>query len=1164
MHMPANVPNSVVQGFSAWLIAAAAWVVVAAASVCEGGDSRRAYQPTIAPASAEAARASEAVGVPPGFRPELVAAEPLLANPVAFCFDDRGRLFVCETFRPDKGAEDNRRHMNWLDDDLASTSIEDRLAYITKHVGDGIAAYTVEHDRLRRLSDADGDGRFETSTVFADGFNDVLDGIGAGVLARGGDVFYTCIPHLWRLRDRDDDGVAEERSAMHRGYGVRFAFYGHDLHGLCWGPDGRIYFSIGDRGLNVPVEGGRLVLPDRGAVLRCEPDGSQLEILHEGLRNPQELAFDDLGNLFTGDNNSDADDKARFVHVIDGGETGWRMPYQYLADRGPWGREKLWEKAFAGQAAFMLPPVEHLPSGPAGLCHDPGVGLPEAFAGRFFLADFHGTPAGSGVNALELSPQGAGFAVVDIAPFATGVTATDCDFGPDGELYVLDWVEGWQGAAKGRIHRIARLDRTPAERHDRDRSRELLTGDFAARPLDELISRLDHRDYRVRLFSQFALAAHETRPVDRLAAVATDAARPLVARVHALWALGQIARSNEGAAAPAAAAVLAIAAATGAEATGDRAELLAQACSVLGDLRHAAASPLFVACLRAASPRVRFFSAQALGRLGDPVAIEPLAALVRDNATMDAAGSAGDRTLRHAATVALARCAGYRSPGRPVADADRAGALLPLLDDPCQQVRLAATLALRRATSPLLARALADADPVVVMEAARGIYDEPIADAFEALAAVAGRFPDVGSGAEAAASQDLDPDPLWRRVIAANHALGGAGHAAAVARLASRPGLSAALRREALDCLRDWAAPSPRDRVLGCIRPRARRDSGIAAEALRAELPATLEQAGPLVPHALLVAAALGFRDLDPTLAASVLDRSLSPDTRVQLLEALESHGARELPDVVSALIADAESAVRAGAIRVFSRAEPAGFVPAARTILTGDSVPELKAVLDSLSGMATPAARDAVAFAVERMIAGTLPEEVHLEALEAARSRRDAALDVRLASWASDRFDGRIAAYGPALHGGDRARGEAIFFSKAEVSCRRCHMVGDRGGAVGPELTGLGLLRSRESLLESIVEPNAAISSGYGTVTLVLADGTSVTGVLRGEDELSIQLAMADGAVRSVSKEVVEERSAGLSAMPADIRDKLTLRELRDLVEYLASLKHSPDPAGH
>ena len=154
----------------------------------------------------------------------------------------------------------------WLEDDLAAQSVADRLAMYRKHLGERVQEYTVFEDRVRLLLDTDKDTFADKVITFADSFNEIEDGTGAGVLAINGDVYYTCIPNLWLLKDADKDGVADVKSSLHNGYGVRVAFRGHDMHGLTLGPDGRIYFSIGDRGYNVLTPEGNRV---HRRVLRC-------------------------------------------------------------------------------------------------------------------------------------------------------------------------------------------------------------------------------------------------------------------------------------------------------------------------------------------------------------------------------------------------------------------------------------------------------------------------------------------------------------------------------------------------------------------------------------------------------------------------------------------------------------------------------------------------------------------------------------------------------------------------------------------------------------------------------------------------------------------------------------------------------------------------------
>ncbi len=256
----------------------------------ESGDGSQAADQPLGP-SDEAVQAMAGFRKPDGWGVSLFAAEPLFANPVALDVDNQGRVYICESFRQDRGVTDNRGHdKTWLMADLAAMSVQDRIDYHKRLLGDKAEEYTEHDDRIRMLEDTDKDGTSDRVTVFAEKFNKLEDGTGAGVLARGNQVYFTCIPKLWLLTDSNRDGVAEDRKALHDGYGVRVAFRGHDMHGLIIGPDGRLYFSIGDRGYNVDTPSGKLFDPESGAVFRCELDGSNLEVFATGLRNPQELA----------------------------------------------------------------------------------------------------------------------------------------------------------------------------------------------------------------------------------------------------------------------------------------------------------------------------------------------------------------------------------------------------------------------------------------------------------------------------------------------------------------------------------------------------------------------------------------------------------------------------------------------------------------------------------------------------------------------------------------------------------------------------------------------------------------------------------------------------------------------------------------------------------
>ena len=1088
-------------------------------------------EPQIAEASNEGELAIQRFKIPDGFEMSLVAAEPMLANPVAFGIDAQGRFLICETFRQQKGVEDNRSHMVWLDDDLALQSVEERLEMFRKHLGDAVNDYAKEDDRIRLLTDRDGDGKVDQATVFAKGFNGILDGTGAGVLAWHGQVYYTCIPEMWKLADTNGDGVADERESLHHGYGIRVAFRGHDMHGLVMGPDGRIYYSIGDRGYNVvSKEGKTFKRPDTGAVFRCLPDGSQLEVFAYGLRNPQELAFDDQGNLFTGDNNSDSGDQARWVYVVRGGDTGWRMYYQYLKDRGPFNREKIWHPKNDDQPAYIVPPIINLADGPSGLTYYPGVGLPERYKGHFFLADFRGNAANSGIRSFAVKPKGASFELVDSHQFLWQVLATDIDFGYDGSMYLTDWVQGWDGPGKGRLYRLT--NPTTAGAAGDEQIATLMSEGFAKRNTDELAALLTHPDKRIRQEAQFALvdkgAATE---LTKIASVSQDQ----LARLHAIWGLGQLARSER----PMLVAELG-------NLIGDSDhEVAAQSINTIGDIistyrafgapegvelnketiadLDAKVAPALIQALQHKNARVQYFAAQALGHRGMPDAVAALLELLDRNNNEDA-------VIRHGAVMGLTGI------GKSHPDA-----LLAVLDHSGPAGRLGLVLALRRLKHNEVARFLADGEPRIVLEAARAIHDEPLNDVMPALA-------DLGD-------QTGLEDPLLRRVMNANYRLGGIENLKRVTAFAADRKVDEVLRLEALEELKTWTDPDQKDRVLGDWRPLDKRSSDGIADVLRPALGGLLTGSDKVRTAAASIAARYGIKQVGPTLAKLLKDPKSTATVRVEALRALNELEFDGIEDLAMVATSATSARLRSEGLRVLASVNPDAAIPKLVEALEGGETVERQLAIQTLSTLKREDSDSILRTWLTRLVRRDVPAEIQLDLLTAADTRKEASGFAKLVEEFEKTRDAddHLGKYREAMAGGDAQRGYDIFYGRSAASCRRCHQIGGSGGNVGPNLSKIGKDKKREYLLEAIVDPNKQIAKGFETVILAMDDGKVHAGIIKEETDESISLMKNDGAIVVLKKDEIDDRAAGQSGMPADLIKHLSKADIRDLVEYLA-----------
>jgi len=1081
--------------------------------------AERLPTPVVDPASDDAKLAIKRFSLPAGLKASLWAAEPQLANPVAIDFDEKGRLFVSETYRYRTSVLDIRDYMGMLELDLAARTIEDRSALIHKVFGEEQAKqFAIEGEVVRLVEDTDRDGVADKSSIYADGFNTELDGIASGVLARHGKVWFTNIPSLWLL---EGDTGNVKKTELLRGFGVRFNFTGHDFHGLAMGHDGKIYFSIGDRGAHVPTkEGGVVAYPDDGAVFRSNPDGTELEIVHRGLRNPQELVFDEHGNLFTGDNDSDQGDQERLVYLVEGGDSGWRVGYQHnpLGRGGPWMTEALWKPRFAGRPAYLLPPVCNIEDGPSGLTYYPGTGLTPEYAGHFFITHFKGSIARSGIQTYTLKEDGATFLPTSSKQFMGGVLPTDVTFGPDGVLYISDWVDGWPKSNKGRIYGITPVTPDPAQVKLSAEVARLLAGDWSKLANQTLMSSLlSHPDRRVRLEAQFELVKRKNSGAFMKAATGAQGVTAL-GRLHAVWGLTQLARADK----KFSPFLLKLV---------DDAdpEVRAQVAKGLGDVEFAKARGALVKALKDPAPRVQFFAAQSLGKLGNAASAQPLIELLRANDNKDA-------YLRFAAAYALSKL-----------KAD--DALMKGANDSSAAVRLGVLLAYRYKQDPGVVGFLNDSDAFIVREAAEAINDAFI-------------FPGDLILASKLATAPVTDTALVVRALNANYRGGGDYGARALTSYALNEQATPEMRAEALRQLALWGKVPQRDRVVGIYMPIKERDAGYAVQALEPQIAKLLVGGvpAPVQLAAIDAISALDLRSAAPALVALVGNEQANEGARGAALKALDAFGGDDALKAVGAAEKSSVPALRLTALQIVAHRAPDRALPAIKRFVATGTEAEQQAAYVALGQLQNPQAPALLVSALDQLAAGKVKPGAQAELLEAVSSSTAPAVKARWekqqATWAAS--SDALAPYRYALDGGNPRNGFDQFMNNQILPCGRCHRVYGEGGEAGPDLSRIGAQHTAEYLLESVVKPNAHIAPGFDVVTLTLANGETESGSVASESASQIVLKRGDGSQVTLDLKQVKQRVVQPSSMPDIYGQYLTRGQMRDIVAFLKRLDGS------
>jgi len=1053
----------------------------------------------------------------------------MIKNIVSISVADNGDVYVSETARRKAADLDIRSHHDWIPNDVSFQSIEDKRNFYKSELSpqnsdhnktwlkdfnhDGSHDWkdlSVIKDKIHKLRDLNDDGKADEVITYADDLGSEVAGIAAGVLIFNHEVYTTIAPDVWKFKDLNADGKADQKESIAHGFGLHIAYAGHDMHGLRVGPDGRIYWSIGDKGVSVVDQKGmRHHYPNQGCVLRCNPDGSDFKVFAHGLRNVQEIAFDEYGNMFGVDNDSDRKGELeRFVYITEDSDSGWRCNYQYRsADYNPWMAERLWEPLHSGQASYITPPIINYLDGPTGFTYNPGTALSPAYRGHFFMTQF---PKKT-LMTFKVNPKEAGFEMVESEKIYEGVNLTGLSFGPNGELWASDWGGGYDLNELGGVWKFD--VETPLQNPERASTHEWLNKNYAKLSPSELSSGLEHPDQRVRLKAQFQMV--ERQLATELIQIALSDHANLFARIHAIWGMGQLLRKQDSK-------ELSLNLVRLLQDTPS--EIKAQALKVMADCNsnHFPTATLLV-MLKDSSARVQFFAAKAIAKHPHPKEEETISALEH---LIDQHPSI-DPFLRHAIASCLTGAVSSHHLGE-------------LAKHPNLTLRLTAVVALRRQKSDQLALFLNDSDELVTCEAARAIYDD--FSVFEALPALSKLI-----------DSNMSNESLWRRVLNSHYRLGTLDNAKALAEFSSDESKPLEQRIEALAILDAWIQPTWADRVNGRYREPTKRDLSDFKPQLQSYLEKMMSSPSQKIQSSVAQLSGKLKLKADPkTLYQWLCDDQREIDSRVDALRYLFAEADYQEKTLAYSL-ASKQPQLRATAASMLLKKDLNKGLIAAKPILSKGNIWEKQQLVLALASLTDKKS----ASLLEKLLTDLLEDKTEaglaLELFEAAKLRQLGDYEARYLN--KQQKNSALDALTPLMHGGDAQLGKKIFNEHISAQCIRCHAVGGSGSAVGPDLAGVANRYQTSYLAESLVAPNQKIAPGYGITSINTKGGALVAGTVLEESEQSIQIKTPDGKVLKLNRNDIQTQTPTMSMMPP-MRGILTDREIRDVVAYLSELK--------
>ncbi|MEM1294757.1 MAG: PVC-type heme-binding CxxCH protein [Verrucomicrobiota bacterium] len=371
----------------------------------------------------------------------LFASEPMLVNPTSLDIDERGRVWVCE---------------------------------VTNYKSE--QPHRPSGDRILILDDTDADGKADKSTVFYQG-PDMDSAMGITVL--GNKVIVACSPNIIVFTDTNGDDRADTKQIMFTHTGIEQSI--RSAHSFVFGPDGKLYWSFGNTGKKVSGPDGKIVVDKAGhpviddgspyyggMVFRCDPDGSNLEVIGHNFRGNIEVAIDSFGMVWQGDGGDPGSSASRVNYVMEYGNFGYRDE----KDGSNWRDWRLGKASspdlqhWHGNDPGVVPSFLTTGEGtPAGMLIYEGGALPGRYQNQLIFCDVSkGQVISTASKKLGAGYEGESALMIN-GERDPWFRPMDVSTAPDGSLFLCDWYDpesvesGMSDVSHGRIYRIAPKDK---------------------------------------------------------------------------------------------------------------------------------------------------------------------------------------------------------------------------------------------------------------------------------------------------------------------------------------------------------------------------------------------------------------------------------------------------------------------------------------------------------------------------------------------------------------------------------------------------------------------------------------------------------------------------------------------------------------------------------